>query len=352
MVWLPFVAGCSESIPTIRTPCERKYQRFMDIIEECPQLAKKTTKVQSSRPETTATSSRKGAAKSESKTTGTGSQPSNGKARGSDRKSAVSKHKVEEAVVNWYDHPEWYELGFLKETPKEAKFLEAVFKKHVKFPVTRVLEVGCGSGRLVREMARRGYETTGLDLNSEALKYCKKKLQEDGCSADLVKGDMTDFWFGKPFDAAFNAINTFRHLETEEAAVKHLECIASNLQTGGVFVLSLHLIPHDGDLWGTERWSAKGDGVAIRYALTVLDCDVETRIERLRITMNVEQDGKVSRLSDEIRLRLYNVDQLKSLLAKMKQFELVGVYDFWFDIQQRQRLSRNSCDTVLVLKKL
>ena len=92
--------------------------------------------------------------------------------------------------------------------------------------------------------------------------------------------------------------------------------------------------------------------MAIRYALTVLDCDVETRIERLRITMNVEQDGKVSRLSDEIRLRLYNVDQLKSLLAKMKQFELVGVYDFWFDIQQRQRLSRNSCDTVLVLKKL
>jgi len=254
--------------------------------------------------------------------------------------------------VNWYDHPEWYELGFLKDTPREARFLERVFKKHVKFPVHRLLEAGCGSGRLVREMARRGYATTGLDLNSKALAYCQEQLSEQGLTADLVQGDMTQFTFDEPFDAAFNAINTFRHLETETAALKHLKCVASHLKPGGVFVLSLHLIPKDGELWGTERWGTRTPELSVHYSLTVLDINEAKRIERLRITMNVKEKENRYQLVDEIRLRLYNVEQIKSLLAKVSAFKLVGVYDFWFDIRQPRRLSQSLCDTVLVLKRV
>jgi len=38
-------------------------------------------------------------------------------------------------------------------------------------------------------------------------------------------------------------------------------------------------------------------------------------------------------------------------LAKVKAFELVAVYDFWYDIKERVRLTKNSCDTVLILQK-
>lgn len=254
--------------------------------------------------------------------------------------------------VNWYDHPEWYEHGFLKETPREAKFLEQVFKKFVPFPVSRVLEAGCGSGRLVREMARRGYATTGLDLNQKALDYCKVKLRQEGLSAELIQGDMTEFELQPPFDAAFNAINTFRHLETETAAVKHLKCVASHLKPGGVFVLSLHLVPKDGDLWGTERWGTRTPELSVSYALKVLEVDLKKRLERLKITMNVKENGNHFHLTDEIRLRLYDVEQLKSLLAKVKSLKLAGVYDFWFDIRSPRRLSQSICDTVLVLQRV
>jgi SAM-dependent methyltransferase len=254
--------------------------------------------------------------------------------------------------MSWYEHPEWYELGFLKGTRKEGKFLEQVFEKYVKFPVTRILELGCGSGRLVREMARRGYDITGLDLSDEALRYCQERLEAAGHSAHLVRGDMTEFSFDEPFDAAFNAINTFRHLETEGAALKHLKCVAKHLKPGGVFVLSLHLLPHDGELMGTERWSAKTPDLGIRYALTVIESDLKKRIERLRVSMQVTQGEKQFLLTDEIRLRLYDLPQLQDLLAKVKTLKLVGVYDFWFEIDQRRRLTKNSCDVVLVLQKV
>lgn len=267
------------------------------------------------------------------------------------RTSKKTDTKPTSESINWYDHPEWYEAGFLKETPTEARFLEDVFRKYVPFPVERVLEAGCGSGRLVREMARRGYAVTGMDLSQPSLDYCARRLKEMGVRAVLSKQDMTDFHFEQPFDAAFNAINTFRHLETETSAANHLKCVAKHLRPGGVFVLSLHIIPNDGELWGTESWSVKTPQYNIRYSLTVQEVDMEKRIEQLKMTMKVSIDGQEKRLTDLLRLRLYNVDQLKALLEKIKSLELVGVYDFWFDISDPCRLTKKSCDVVLILKK-
>jgi SAM-dependent methyltransferase len=258
-----------------------------------------------------------------------------------------------ETVKSWYDYPELYEMGFLKETPKEAVFLGDVFKKYVPFPVKRVLELGCGSGRLICDMSTRGYQMTGLDLNPTALDYCKKKLKKLGTKGNLVVGDMTNFHFEEPFDAAVNAINTFRHLESEEAALAHLNCVADHLKPGGVFVLSLHLLPPDGDLWGTERWSAKQDNVSVYYALTVVETSMKTRLEKLRISMLVkEKDEEPMRLSDHITLRIYTAKQLKSLLAKAKKFKLIAVHDFWCDIDSVQKLNDEAVDTVLVLQKV
>jgi len=268
-------------------------------------------------------------------------------------KAPVKAKKVKtETIKSWYDYPEFYELGFLKETPKESVFLGDVFKKYVPFPVERVLELGCGSGRLICDMAPRGYKMTGLDLNPTALDYCKKKLKKQKASADLVVGDMSNFTFDEPFDAAVNAINTFRHLETEEAALAHLNCVAKHLKFGGVFVLSLHLLPPDGDLWGTERWSAKDGDLSVYYALTVVETSMKTRLEKLRISMLVKKKGESFRLSDHITLRIYTAKQLKSLLAKVPMLKLIGVHDFWCDIESTQKLNGEAVDTVLVLQRV
>lgn len=266
--------------------------------------------------------------------------------------SSTSKKIKTETMRSWYDYPELYELGFLKETPKESEFLIDVFEKYVPFPVKRVLETGCGSGRLICDMAGRGFSMTGLDLSETSLDYCRKKLKKDKSKAELVIGDMTNFHFDEPFDAAINAINTFRHLETEEAALAHLNCVAEHLKVGGVFVLSLHLLPQGGDLWGTERWAAKTDDVSVYYALTVVETSMKTRLEKLRISMLVKKKNEQFRLSDHITLRIYTVTQLKSLLAKCKKLKLVGVHDFWCDIESTQKLNKDSCDTVLILQRI
>ena len=267
-------------------------------------------------------------------------------------KSIAAKKVQSETIKSWYDYPQLYELGFLKETPRESKFLEKVFKKYVPYPVNNVLELGCGSGRLVCEMATRGFSMTGLDLNATALEYCQKKLKKLGLKGETVVGDMTKFKFDQPFDAAVNAINTFRHLESEGAALAHLDCVAEHLKPGGVFVLSLHLLPIDGDLWGTERWAAKNEELSVYYALTVVETSMKTRLEKLRISMLVKKKHESFRLSDHITLRIYTAPQLKSLIAKAKKFKLIAIHDFWYDVDSTQKLNAEAVDTVLVLQRV
>ncbi len=252
---------------------------------------------------------------------------------------------------SWYDYPQYYDLGFRDVVKDEANFLEAAFKKYVPFKVRKLFEPGCGTGRLVIEMASRGFQLTGLDLNPNALAYCGKKLERKGLKAKLVVGDMTDFALSPPFDAAFNTLNTFRHLTTEDQAVRHLKLIAKHLKQGGIYVLAFHLLPPDADLYGAERWTASQGKTKINYSLNVVDSSRRKRVERLSITMNIHKPSGKIRLKDEFDLRLYNASQVKSLFASVPELELVEIYDFWYDITEPQKLDNEIVDAVFILKK-
>src|ERR1044071_5424658 len=68
-------------------------------------------------------------------------------------------------VANCYDYPQYYDIAFQPYTRREADFIEAACGKYCSFDVRRILEPACGSGRLVTELAARGYQMTGFDLN-------------------------------------------------------------------------------------------------------------------------------------------------------------------------------------------
>lgn len=270
----------------------------------------------------------------------------------SGKKTAKKKAaKNTEPEKSWYDYPHYYDVGFREDTPREAKFFEKAFAKYIPGKVKRVFEPGCGSGRLVVEMAERGFQVTGLDLNQPALDYCKEQLDKKGLKATLMNGDMTAFELKRPADAAFNTINTFRHLLTEEDAVKHLKCVAANLRPGGIYILGLHLLPTGGDFYGSEKWKAKEGRTQINYSLTVVDSLPKQRHEKLRITMTIKKGKSVVRVSDHFTLRLYNYKNIKTLFAQVPELVLRDVYDFWYEIDEPQKLDGNIADSVFILQK-
>ena len=112
---------------------------------------------------------------------------------------------------DWYRDPKYYDIVFDVDSSVEAAFLEAVRKKYVLSKGSWALEPACGSGRLLAELAARGYKVCGFDSNPSMLAQARKRLRRHGVIAKLKRMDFADFSFGKrKFDLAFCLVNSFK----------------------------------------------------------------------------------------------------------------------------------------------
>ena len=243
-------------------------------------------------------------------------------------------------VANCYDYPQYYDVALPAYTKREADFIEAACRKYCPFDARRFLEPACGAGRLITELAARGYEVAGFDLSRPALSYLRRRLARHRLHAETFEAEMSDFRLSRPVDAAYCTVSTFRHLLTEQAARGNLECIARNLRPGGIYILGLHLLPLHVNREHTQRWTQRRGKRKVTVTLRAVRTGLRRRVEDLRVCLLVRRGSKEFRLRHEFQLRTYTPSQFRRLLASVRLLELCGVYDFRCDI--KHSLDRNA----------
>jgi SAM-dependent methyltransferase len=106
-----------------------------------------------------------------------------------------------------------------------------------------VLELGCGTGRILIPVAQAGVAVTGLDLSVPMLDIARRKVAAlDADTQDrieLVEGDMRRFSLGRRFALAMIPFRAFLHLLTPEDERQALECIREHLADGGLLILNI-----------------------------------------------------------------------------------------------------------------
>ncbi|HKI60363.1 MAG TPA: methyltransferase domain-containing protein [Mariprofundaceae bacterium] len=86
-----------------------------------------------------------------------------------------------------------------------------------------VLIPGCGHGYEVIELARLGFEVTGIDISPTPVARMKRELENEGLSAEVIQIDMFDFVPTEPFDAIYEQTSLCAiQLEQREAYEKRL----------------------------------------------------------------------------------------------------------------------------------
>ena len=104
-----------------------------------------------------------------------------------------------------------------------------------------ILELGCGTGRLLVPLAQQGYRLTGVDASKAMLDHARQKL----ITADLeehvtlVEQDLRQLELDEKFQFAFAAVNSFLHLETRADQEEVLARIHRHLVPSGLVILDL-----------------------------------------------------------------------------------------------------------------
>jgi SAM-dependent methyltransferase len=253
-----------------------------------------------------------------------------------------------------YDVPGFWDLAFQDETRPEAEFIEAAIAKYLpgrEQSSLQILEVGCGGGRQVLELTGRGFSVQAFDLNPVCVEFVQRRLRRTGRSATVWQDDMQSFHVAKRCDLAHCLVNTFRHLTSEKAARQHLQAVAESLRSGGIYLLGFHLLPPDAAEEDCERWTVCHRGVRVTTTVRVLSFNRRTRLETVRFSLKVTKGNHVQRFRTDHTLRIYRADQFRSLLKSVPEFDLLDVYDFWYDIHQPLELNDELGDSVFVLRR-
>jgi SAM-dependent methyltransferase len=107
----------------------------------------------------------------------------------------------------------------------------------------KILELGCGTGRILIPAAAAGCSIVGLDLSEHMLARCREKLQsqpeEVRARARIVQGDMTNFDLKETFSLVIIPFRPFQHLVSIADQMACLQCIHRHLADDGRLVFDL-----------------------------------------------------------------------------------------------------------------
>ena len=136
-------------------------------------------------------------------------------------------------IAELYDH-----VGLYRDRPDLEFYLDAA--REAGSPV---LEIGCGTGRVLIPTARAGIEIAGLDLSPSMLGVCRQRLlaEPDPVRArvELVEGDMRRFDLRRSFNLVTIPFRPFQHLVSVEDQLACLDSIRRHLVPGGTLILDL-----------------------------------------------------------------------------------------------------------------
>lgn len=107
-----------------------------------------------------------------------------------------------------------------------------------------VLELACGSGRLLTAIAEAGYDVEGMDLSSSMIRLASERISQlssdVACRVVLCHADINAFELYRRFGIIVIADNSFREFGTRRQQLSSLGCVYRHLRSDGKLMVTVH----------------------------------------------------------------------------------------------------------------
>jgi len=140
-------------------------------------------------------------------------------------------------VAEYVDYAEYYDFDH-SSSIDIAFYLD--FARQCGAPV---LELACGTGRVLVPLAEAGFEVWGVDRSENMLARCREKVEKGGLAerVHLILADMARFELPrKGFSLCFIAVRSFMHLFTQADQLSCLGRVFDHLRPGSLLIIDVY----------------------------------------------------------------------------------------------------------------
>ncbi len=176
-----------------------------------------------------------------------------------------------------------------------------------------VLDLGCGTGKMTRLLAKAGYDMIGIDLSEEMLGIAREYEDEDSGILYLNQ-DMREFELYGTVKAVVSICDSMNYITEEEDLLTVFELVNNYLDPGGIFVFDLNTLYKYREILGeTTICENREEGSFIWENYF----DEEEQINEYDLTLFIrEEDGRYSKYEETHYQRGYELETVKALLKE------------------------------------
>lgn len=214
---------------------------------------------------------------------------------------------------------------FMDNVPYEewADRLESILKEQ-GIDGGLVLDLGCGTGSMTEQLARRGYDMIGVDVSDEMLEIAMKKREQSGHEILYLLQDMREFELYGTVGAVVSVCDSVNYITEEEELEECFRLVNNYLDPGGLFVFDFNTEYKYREILGQQTIAEDREEQSFIWDNYYYE---EEKINEYELTLFIREEGDLYRKYQETHFqKAYDLETIRTLLERAGM-DYVTAYD-------------------------
>lgn len=183
------------------------------------------------------------------------------------------------------------------------------------------LDLGCGTGNITTELAKRGIEMTGVDISEDMLMVAREK--SEGQDILYLNQDMCEFELYGTVDFAVSSLDCINYITDKRDLLKVMKLVNNYLNPGGLFIFDINTRYKLENVIGENTFVLENDEA---FCTWQNEYDKKRNISDFFLTFFAKDGDNYVRFDEEHSERAYDINEIKEIIEK-SGMKLLKVYD-------------------------
>lgn len=175
-----------------------------------------------------------------------------------------------------------------------------------------ILDLGCGTGKMTRIMADKGYDMIGVDNSIEMLNIARESQNENIL---YLMQDMREFELYGTVRAVYSACDSLNYITDRDDLLEVFKLVNNYLDPGGLFIFDLNTYFKYSKLMGENTFAENRDQGSFIWE-NYYDEEEEINEYDLTLYIREDQEDKYLRFAETHYQKYYSLETIKELLAE------------------------------------